>query len=281
MSNFVYFKVQLKLISEMLGTCSEASIWDEHVIQKAKKEIRIANSLSKKLTKQAQKYKGPEISEDKHAEELKGILRRFYSLTGEPQEIPNDLEALLECAKEAEALFNEKVAAGEARKATVFMVDQSGYPMVSTHMILGNLKENLKIMVNSGDKGIMPSKVSVGEALALDVKPVDHFMRPSMDIMKDQQGNRILCERPIRFERMGKTETAIASSEMLPIGTIFEVVLRVRQGSRLTKEALETLLDMGKSNGLGAWRGSGNKGAYVYKIEELPDFKEEFEDGWR
>ena len=277
--NYVYYRVQFKLIREMLGACCAASIWNEHVIQKSKKEIKAANILSNRITKHRQKYIGPDISDDKQVKELQGILRRFSELTGEVVEIPDDIDELLETAKEFEQLLEEKLSTKDSNKATVFMLDEQGWPMLSTHIIIGNLKENLKIMVNSDDKSIMPSKVSVGESLALDVKPIDEFMRPSCDIVKDEQGKPVICERPILFDRMGKKETAIVRSETLPVGTEFGTILRVRATSRLTKENLERLFDFGKSNGFGPWRGSGNRGAYVYKIEELPDYKEDF-DGW-
>jgi hypothetical protein len=42
---------------------------------------------------------------------------------------------------------------------------------------------------------------------------------------------------------------------------------------------LKKLLDYGKNNGLGQWRGSGNKGAYAYKLDAI-DYKETLPDGW-
>jgi len=67
--------------------------------------------------------------------------------------------------------------------------------------------------------------------------------------------------------------------EQLPVGTEFSVILRVREGSPITKEVLTKLLSMGKSNGLGAWRSSGSKGRYFFKIEELKDYKEPIPEG--
>lgn len=89
-----------------------------------------------------------------------------------------------------------------------------------------------------------------------------------------------IFERPIKFDRMGKIQTAIARSEMIPTSCEYEFILRVRENSPLASaDTLEKLLDCGKNNGLGQARGSLNMGAYVYKLEEI-DYKEDF-GGWK
>lgn len=274
MSNFVYLNCQYKLTSVQLGTATVASIYAEHVLKTAQKQIKKANKLSGKVAKAYQKYKGTDpISELKEVKELQGIIRSYQEVLGWKEELPNEIEALLEYSKTCEEKFDELVAEGSVPKPTIFLKGEDGLPMISTHMFLGNFKENLKIIVN-GDTGpkenkLVKSKVAVQEMLALDIKPVEHFITPSKDIMRDEKGDAITCERTIRFDRMGKTETAIANSEQLPIGTILEVHFRVRAGSVITNnnfELLHLLLDMGKNNGLGQWRGSGSKGQYVYKL---------------
>jgi hypothetical protein len=285
----------------MLGTCTEASIYNEHVLQKAKKEIKRVNSLLKKVAKSAEKYVGSEITEAKEIEELKSILRTFQELTGDQEELPNTVAELLESAKGIEERWNEIVASGENMKATIFMRDSNGHPKISSHMILGNMKENIKIAVNNGDE-IMKSKKSVSETLALDVKPIEFFLPASQDIIRAVVVNgakvlpeglgvernkilddgRVICERPISFERMGKRETAIALSEQLPEGTEFKTVLRIREKSPFDDmKLLHRVFSFGKNNGLGSWRGSGNYGAYVFKLEPLEDYTETFADGWQ
>lgn len=299
MSNYDYYKLQLKLVNPMLGTGTEISIYHEHVLQKAKKEIEKANRLAGKLTKSVEKYRGAEISESKELQELQGLLRAYCALVGKQVEIPDNIDGILSIAGDLQEDLEESLKHGDIVRATVFHKNSDNLPMISTHMILGNFKENLKIMVNGGDKSLIKSKVAVSEALALDVKFVENFMIPDRDILRgnqvdadrlppsgrgkwiaDQSG-RIILERPIKFERMGKVETAIAMSEVLPAGTEMECTVRVRKGSVLNQEALEILLDMGKNNGLGSWRGSGNMGAYLYKIEALPEYVETREDGWK
>jgi len=277
---FKYYKVTYKLLTEMLGTCSEASIWNVHVIKKAMKQIKKANQLTGKLNKIAEQFIGDEISPEKHIAELQGIINAFSELIGEHvKDMPNDVAKLLGLAEEIENKYREILKSGEESPATVFMREPDGNGgtrvKIGSHMALGNLKKNASVMVNNGDKSILNTKVSVGEVFALDVKPIDQFMYPDQDIIRDENGKRVLCERPVRFNRMGKDETAISQSEQLPIGTEFGCILRVRAESPITKDALIKLLTMGRSNGLGAWRSSGGKGQYCFKLEELEDFTED------
>jgi hypothetical protein len=272
-SYYVYKKLRILLISEMLGTCSESSIWDTHVLKKAQKEIKKANRIGEKFTKANAKYKGSEeISEEKQIAELTGILRAYQEMIGKRDPIPETLDEILVFGKSLQEDL-EEVLNKDQEKTTVFMLDESGWPIISTHMILGNLKENLRIITNNTDKearGIIKSKVAVGELMALDVKPIEQFVKASKDLARDENGKPAICERPISFEVMGKRTTAIARSQTLPEGTEFEMHLRIRAGSPVL-EVLETLLAYGRNNGLGAWRGSGGKGAYRYILEDADE----------
>lgn len=301
---FDYYRVDFKLLRPQLGTATRVSIYAVHVLEKAKKEIAKANRLKEKTTKALDKYKGSEILPDKELRELQGVMRAYMAALGRGEDIPNTVPAILEAIEPLEDAWHEKLKKHEVMDATVFLRNKDGKPIIGTHMILGNLKENAKIMVNGKDKSLLPSKVSVGETFALDVKAVDSFMIPDQEVLtarskEDADGiistlpdmgsgkwvyenetGRILIERPIKFERMGKVETAIAISEALPIGTEYSTVLRVRANSQINEEALVTLFSFGKSNGLGAWRGSGNAGAYCFKLEKLKDYSEKLPEGW-
>ena len=283
---YCYYKLHLRLLTEQLGTCTKASIYDEHVLKKAQKMIKEANKQGSKLLKAYEKYKGtPEIPPQKELAELQGIIRRYEELLGQKSEMPTDAEGVLEYAKTLEEDFEEKINNNGERQATIFMRNKEGKVQVSTHMILGNLKENARIITNNSIEGapkIFKYKTSVNESLSLDVKPIENFMYPNQDIIRDEKGNPKLLERPIRFDRMGKIETAIALSEVLPAGTEYSVVhLRVRIGSVLTQEVLESLFELGKNNGLGQWRGSGKKGTYQFKLEPCENPITPDPEGWR
>jgi hypothetical protein len=282
--NFIYFFLEIKLLREMLGTCCEPSIYTTHVLRQARIAIREANALSKKITKALDKFLGTEqISEMKEIAELQGAIRRYQELLGRKDEVPNEIEALLEYAKELQSDFDDLIDEGKQIKATFFMRSKDGKPMVSTHMIVGNLKENLRIITNNTtlpvEQKAAPSKVSVGEMLALDVKPVEEFMFPDHDVDRNPDGTPRVLVRPLKFDRKGVTTTALSASEVLPVGTEMRCNVRVRIDSPMV-EVLQKLFDLGKSNGLGAWRGSGSKGQYCYRFTQIDKDPTPIPEGW-
>ena len=285
---FDYYKLDILLLRMMFGTCPSASIYNQHVLQKNQDKIKEANKIKSKLTKELSKYAGDEISDSKQFEELKGIVRRYEEITGIKRDMPNDLEGILAYSLELETKFQKMVDEGEAEKSTCFMRDKDGRIMISTHMILGNLKENARI-ITSCSKDTAPKvfayKTDIGQSMALDCKPIQQFALASKDILrrtngqpmagtvvKDEKGQSepLLYERPIRFkDKMGNEVTAIQMSEVLPEGTIFSMNLRLRAGSIVDEAAIQYLLQLGKSNGLGQWRGSGGMGSYAFKLTPI------------
>ncbi len=293
-----YYQVSFLLCRDMFGTATSATLYRDHIQIKNKKEIEKANALNARLTKALEKYKGTVLSPEKEVKEIQLIITTFGGMIGEPQEnLPDDMDKLMEIAKDVEAKHNELVKKGESAKATIFMKEQVKnlnmpdgikvddpeqlWPVISAHMLIGNFKENAKITSNNGDKSIFQYKTTVSEVLALDVKPLYEFMVPDHDVQRKEDGSIYIDERPIRFiNAKGQPETAISSSEILPEGTTFGCILRVRRKSPITKDALKYFLELGKNNGLGAWRGSGHKGAYFWKLKELKNYKEEKPKGW-
>lgn len=291
MSFYDYWEILFKLIRPMFGTASEASIWDQHVLEKGKKEVQRMNKLLKKIGKFMD-----EITEQKEIEEIKGCIRAIEAVVGEAEPLPDDKQELLEYGAELSKTYETMIEAGLARKATIFMKGADGWPIISTHMILGNLKENSRIVTNNSvnpkktvvKKGkeevvedkFLKSKAASAELFALDIKAVDRFMRPDRSIMLNEKGERELYERPLHFDVKGMRTSAIASSEQLPIDTEFGTILRIRKDSIMNSDKLHYLFSMGRNNGLGCWRGSGNMGAYVYKLRKLTDYVETIPKGW-
>ena len=282
--NFTYYQLQLKLTREQLGTATECSIYHEHVLVKNRKFIEQANKLSGKVTKALKKYKGDQIPEEKVLSELQAVLRAYSALQNTVFEMPKTVEGVIAKAKEIEASFSEGFdKEDDPSKATVFLRDESNWPIISTHMVKGHAKEVLRTITNSGDKSIFKSKVQLSESMALDLSFVEPFARASNDIVKDKKGNRVLLERPLRFTTpMGATQTCISRSEQLPVGTEYKMTLRVRKGSPIDNpDVLERILDHGKALGLGCWRGSGGMGQFKFKLTPLPQFVEGDVDGWK
>ena len=285
--NFIYYLIELKLLVEQLGTCPEGSIYNEHVLRKAQKMIAEANHLHKKATKVYERYKGTSpIPNEQVLEELKSVVRRYQEVLGKQDELPSTIEEIFPVIETLKVEYEEAIKRGEQQKCTVFMRAPDGKPRISTHMILGNLKENLKIIVNNGEEisngeKKKLNKTTVSEVLALDVKPVEQFVSPSLDIVRNEDGTPFLLERPIRFtDAMGKTVTAIALSEVVPAGAEYKLHLRVRAHSPITEEVLRKLFDLGKSNGIGQWRGSGGKGQYAYRLTKVDYDPTPVPEGW-
>lgn len=301
-NNWVYFRVGYRLITPMLSTVPEGDVMKEHLIEKAKKMAEKANRLDQRITKLLDKYKGTTIPDSKEVKELQANIRSFGELTGRnPEEVlPNNMDDLLPIAEQVSDDYRALVASGEEVRGTMFLKMNAGeiraelgndalsedipddqlWPVISTHMLLGNFKENARIVTNNGEP-MFQSKVSVGEIFALDVKATTEFMVPSKDIVRNQNGDRELLERIVRFNDKGTVKTAICVSEQLPKHTEFGCILRVRRTTTVSDQDLEDLLDYGKNNGLGSWRGSGHMGAYIYQFEELPDYQETWPEGWK
>ena len=329
MKNFRYFKLDLKLKTEELGTCPDkASIMDEHLIKRTMKEIKKINKSKKKLTIAEDKVVGGDktMTPDKVKMDLIGLINNMEQALGTITESVDLLdmtyEELLDHSKLLEAEWEKQIAEGNQKSATIFMKDSTGWPQISTHMIVGNLKEIARNKTNNSltvstleaegkkDEALkakcFKSKTSIGELFAQDCKVVEDYARASLDIMRkpigetltkrqkaDKEAGREVkgepdyLERPVTTDGPSGKKTCIVVSERVPAGTEYSMTLRVRADSPLMEEkdgvtVLEVLFDHGKSCGLGAWRGSGQKGAYFYKLEELLDYVEpKPEGGWK
>lgn len=283
---FSYFELSLRLRNEMLGTCASTNIYKEHIINKSREMIKLANKSQKKISKNLKKFVGVEISEEKEIEELKGILRAQQELICVKEDIPETIEEILEYARDLEARVDDYLQDKELAKSTVFLRDEGGNVGISSHMILGFMKSVMANIINSGNKSILKSKVQMGEAMSMDIKFLETFLMSSFDILRDPKSKeRILNIRPIRFQGpMGKSISALAASEQIPAGATFSTVMRVRKDSNLNDiEVLKFILQHGKSIGLGAYRNSSHFGQFDYKINLIKNYVEVIEgssDGW-
>lgn len=289
---FVYYKLFICTKSELLATNPAADIMNEHIIQKAKKLMAEASRKEKRVSKALDKYAGEQdICGDKAYLDLRYNLQAYMSLIGSKAAVPESAEELLDLFAQVKEEFDEMVAQGKAQQGTIFLRNNEGKVVLSSHMILGNIKEILSNITNNGDKSILATKVSVGETCAQDIKWVNAYAEAKQiedgklvdrDSVKDAEGKPVMLQRSLRIRnpQPGQAAVCISMSEYLPEETIFEFTLRVRKKSVFDKNALEYIFHHGISLGLGQWRGSGGKGAYEFHLEELPDFTEE-KDGWK
>jgi hypothetical protein len=276
---WVYYKLYLIFDREVLGAQATLSIYEGHMKEVIKKEMKMVNRLAEKTQKLDMRQ---EISPSKELDEFKGAVRKLQETLGKKEALPEEREELLAYAKELEDEYREAV--GDA-KITTFNIDPVTKKVrISSHVILGNMKENIKILKESNQQHfINSSKTGCDRMMALDIKVVEPWLYPDQDIVRKEDGTPFILERPISFpDGFGGTRTAIAQSEILPIGTKLDCTLRCRNGSSVAEEQnIVKLLEFGKNNGIGPWRGSGNKGAYRFKLEKLDDYVEVYADGYR
>lgn len=289
---FEYYRLTVHTTSELLATNPACDIMHEHNIQKAKKLMADAARKEKRISKALDKYSGgQDISGDKHYVDLRYNLQAYMSLMGITQPIPDNVEDLLELFEKIKEDFDEMVEQGKAQQGTVFLRNDAGHVVLSSHMILGNIKEILSNITNNGDKTILSTKVSVGETCAQDIKWVEPYIEAKqivdgklvdLDSVKDKEGKPVMLQRSLRIRnpQPGQAPVCISMSEYLPSGAVFQFTLRVRKKSVFTKDALEYIFLHGSSLGLGQWRGSGGKGSYDFHLEHLPDYKEDNGD-WK
>ena len=294
---FSYYELQIKMIQPLLATTPCADIAQDHIFSKNKKLIKAANSATSKLSKKIEKYLGDEISENKEYQEMCGIIRNFENILSRKIELPPTLPELMQLNKELMEECLEKNKENEIRSPNIFLKDKDGYPMLSTHVLLGNVKAIIRTIVNSktGDDKkayFFKSKTSMAECSALDFKCVEDFVRPSKDIVKSlairEDGTevmeRVLNVRPLRYTNdHGKSVNIIAQNEQLPTGTEFKFTLRIRKGSPFDSlENLTEIFSYSKSMGLGAFRASGNYGGFCFKLKPLHGYVEVIEgcEGW-
>lgn len=289
---FSYYGLNIRLRSNFLGTNpSSADVLKDHVIEKSRKQIAEANRGHKKVLKTLKKFVGDDITTQKELEELRGIIRGQQELLGVREDIPEDVKGIIAYSEELEERLSEKFENQELYKSTVFLRTEDGTPAISSHMILGNIKSVLSVIVNSQKpeekkQGIFKSKTQMSESLSMDIKFVETLLPASEDIIRDPETKeRVLCVRPIRFNRLGVQTVALAASEQLPAGTVFSTTMRVRKGSNVdSMEVLQSIFDYGKNLGLGSWRSSNNYGQFDYQLTKLEDYVEEVKDaelGWR
>jgi hypothetical protein len=286
---FSYFKLRIHVLNDLLGTNPECSIYHDHIIQKTRKLAQEASKLGSKCSKALKKYQGTTISESDELSQLQGLLKSYIELSGEVIEIPDTVEGVLEAAKIVEEKWKDIVDNQEATRATIFMRDpKTNHPYIASHLLLGNIKAICTVLTNNNDKSIFKYKSQLAESMSMDIKVVEDKLFPMnekgeiIDIEKNDLGERSICERPLRFNTPQGVKSAIATSEILK-SPEFECTLRARSGSVFTESVLHQIFSYGRQLGLGAWRNAGH-GNYLYQLEPLPDFKEDFGDlskkGW-
>lgn len=181
-----------------------------------------------------------------------------------------------DAAKEKEEVEAIPVPAEEQieKATTIFPKDETGL-FWWDYQMRGSFKGWLETLAELGD-----TKVSKWGAK----KAVDKFLfvRPRRIYIRDGAGQIYQAatetmQRPLRAETMQGDRIALASSEMLPVGTNWTFMVTLLTGTNtksklaiLTEDDVQRCLDLGGFSGFGQWRGGG-WGRFSYLMKRVGD----------
>lgn len=166
----------------------------------------------------------------------------------------------LECLPEDEDLsLPEQLERG----TTVFHRDQAGNFILFDYMVKGYLKNAGKVFNGQVVGGTKALRSKVNDLVFVTPRMIRLYMPLEMN---GQAAILQFLERPLRAETAMGPRVALVRSEMLPSGTSFECGLTVL-GDKISKAALEEILDYGYYCGLGQWR-NGGYGRFRYELRE-------------
>lgn len=146
---------------------------------------------------------------------------------------------------------------------TVFLKDENGNPVISSHWIKGFFKSAcsaLRVLPKTKSKGLKAYKKEID--LRIFVYPDANDPSGRYIPMHTWDGEISDCQRPLRAQTIQGERVALSDSESLSAGTSieFDIVMLVDDDWELVKE----WLDYGRFNGLGQWRNAG-KGAFTWE----------------
>ena len=156
---------------------------------------------------------------------------------------------------------DEAVSLPEAleKGTTGFHRDPNGNLLLFDYQVKGFLKASAQ--VNNG--------IVHGNIKALKSKVINYvFVFPRKIKLNLPEGGVLeYIERPLGAMTAQGPRVALARSEMLPVGTWFEVEIML-YSDVINSDVLTDILDYGALQGLGQWR-SGGWGRFTYKMEEI------------
>lgn len=143
----------------------------------------------------------------------------------------------------------------EEKGWTGFHKDDDG-SFIYNYMILGNIKANIKVLIDSGAIEKVTAYKKVCDT-CLKVYP----RRIRFENKSHPDGS---MERALRAMTAKGERTFISRSDYIDEDATFSFDVKlIKNKNKLTSTALLKALKLGEEYGLGQWRGSGGYGAYV------------------
>jgi hypothetical protein len=145
------------------------------------------------------------------------------------------------------------------KAVTVFARDPDGMPALWDYQFKGFLKEATGVLIELDMADIRIGKTRLSKFTYKRIIDNYVFVTPRQIPLVPVSG---VCTRPIRVDTMRGERVSLASSEVIPAGTSFDVDIDT------LSPALDLLvrkcLNYGKLKGLGQWRNSG-KGRFTWE----------------
>ena len=138
------------------------------------------------------------------------------------------------------------------KAVTVFARSKDGVAILWDYQFKGFIKEAVGILVELEEGEIRVGKTKLSKYTYK--RMVDNFIFVSPREIRLGAVTGI-CTRPLRADTMKGERVSLASSEVMPAGTSFEVEVKTMEAK--LDRLVEKSLDYGALKGLGQWRNSG------------------------
>ena len=133
------------------------------------------------------------------------------------------------------------------------------WPVISAHIIIANIKMNaLALLYCKDSNNFFERKDLITSSLTSCIKHVDGFVFASKDIIRNENGERILFSNKIHGKNI--------YNEKLPIGTEFCFVFKTKKDI-FEESKLSYIFELGKNNGIGFFH--WHEGSYNFKLKKL------------
>ena len=163
--------------------------------------------------------------------------------------------------EELESLHADELA---EKSMTVFPRDENGSPILYDYQFKGFLKETLGILLDFVESDCKIGKAKLSRWTFKKIVDNAVMVSPRKITLDMPEGGTIThCVRPLRAETMRGERVALATSEEIPAGTIFECDITTLD--KHLDELMVKCLDYGANKGIGQWRNSG-KGRFAWEV---------------
>lgn len=174
------------------------------------------------------------------------VSEKMGNYQGKPLKTMEELEEEIESCPDDE------------KGATGFHKDTFGL-FFYNYMILGNIKQNIFILTCNGLGKVLAYKKACDLFINVSPRKVRPYRGDDETLMQPDGS----IERPLRAQTAKGERIVLAKSDLIEAKTRFKFEVKLLRNDRgLDMEMLVNAIKMGKENGLGQWRGSGNYGQY-------------------